>query len=147
MRETVPDCRASAPRFEDGQNPGADRGLEWKESPVAGCQRRGLSITDSLTGAGRLDYIKAFLGKALRQRAWDATRTFHGSPQHIREHFVLYIEGCACGTIYSWPSTAHSPCVPSGYIFSYLWLSRRLKPVELCDRHCLSHFGKIFTSI
>jgi hypothetical protein len=28
---------------------------------IAGRQRRGLSITDSLTGAGRLDYIKAFL--------------------------------------------------------------------------------------
>jgi hypothetical protein len=61
LREAVPDCRASAPRFEDAQKPGADWGLVWKQSPVAGRQRRGLSITDSLTEAGRLYYYKAFL--------------------------------------------------------------------------------------
>ncbi len=59
--EEVPSCRASVPRFEDSQDLGVDRGLEWKQSPVAGRQRRGLSITDSLTEAGRLDNIKAFL--------------------------------------------------------------------------------------
>jgi hypothetical protein len=47
---------------EDARNPSVDWGLGWKQSLVAGRQRRGLSITDSLTGAGRLDYIKAFLG-------------------------------------------------------------------------------------
>ncbi len=45
----------------DAQNPLPDRGLEWKQSPVAGCQRRGLLITNSLYEAGRLYYIKAFL--------------------------------------------------------------------------------------
>jgi hypothetical protein len=38
-----------------------DLGLGWKQSLVAGRQRRGLLFTDSLTGAGRLEYIKAFL--------------------------------------------------------------------------------------
>ncbi len=65
LREAVPDCRASAPRFEDAQSPGADWGLEWKQSPVAGRQRQGISITDSLTEAGRLYYIKAFLSSQL----------------------------------------------------------------------------------
>ncbi len=64
---------------------------------------------------------EAWKATALRSRVWDATRTFHGSPQHIKEDFALYIEGCVCGTIYSWPPTVHSPCVPSGYIFFYLW--------------------------
>jgi hypothetical protein len=32
---------------------------------------------------------EAWKATALRYRVWDATRTFHGSPQHIREHFAL----------------------------------------------------------
>jgi hypothetical protein len=49
----------------EAQNPSADQRLEREQSPVAGRQRRGLLITNSLTGAGRLDYIKAFLSCAL----------------------------------------------------------------------------------
>jgi hypothetical protein len=57
----VSDCRASVSRFEDAQNPDADRGLEWKQSLVEGRQCRGLLITNGLTEAGCLYYIKAFL--------------------------------------------------------------------------------------
>jgi hypothetical protein len=76
---------------EDAQNPSADRGLGWKEPPVAGLQRRGLSITDSLTGAGRLDWSK--IGELEICICWGDIYWIQMSPHNLKFSDLAQILG------------------------------------------------------
>jgi hypothetical protein len=98
LLEKVPGCRASVLRFEDPQNLGADLGLEWKKSLVAGRQRRGLLITNSLTRAGRLYYIKAFFAVALNGPQLVVDWQFAGPGKLIKRQLKRIAVVVSCDT-------------------------------------------------